>query len=196
MRTSSVITLVVASSIAVAHAADPALSRQQGDVFAKKVKAIAAHDAGRGARRTNVTETEVNSWFAYHSQPLLPSGVAEPSVTILGEGKVSGRATVDLDAVAKRQSTGRTLDPWSLIRGKVPLTVSGTLHTKDGVGRFELESAYVSTLPVPKFMLQELVSYYSRTPNNPDGLSLDDPFQLPANIRQIEVGKGQATIVQ
>jgi hypothetical protein len=40
------------------------------------------------------------------------------------------------------------------------------------------------------------VSYYSRTPENPQGVRLDDTFSLPANIRQIEVGQGQAVVVQ
>ena len=51
-------------------------------------------------------------------------------------------------------------------------------------------------MPVPKSFLQELVSYYSRTPKNPQGVSLDDPFALPASIRQIDVGAGQAVVVQ
>jgi hypothetical protein len=41
-----------------------------------------------------------------------------------------------------------------------------------------------------------LVGYYSRTPKNPKGVSLDDAFALPASIRQIDVGAGQAVIVQ
>ena len=35
-------------------------------------------------------------------------------------------------------------------------------------------------MPIPKAVLQEIVSYYSRSPERPDGLSLDDPFALPA----------------
>ncbi len=80
--------------------------------------------------------------------------------------------------------------------GRVPVTATGTLTTKDGVGRFTLESADVSGVTVPKTLLQELVSYYSRTPENPSGINMDDPFELPANIREIRVGKAQSTIVQ
>jgi hypothetical protein len=49
---------------------------------------------------------------------------------------------------------------------------------------------------VPNSLLQEMVAYYSRTANDPDGIRLDDPFELPANIRQIEVGQGQAVVIQ
>jgi hypothetical protein len=46
------------------------------------------------------------------------------------------------------------------------------------------------------FVLQELLSLYSRSPERPRGVSLDDPFPLPANIRQIDVGRGEAVVVQ
>jgi len=186
---------------AVSTLSGAALSRQHADSFARKMVVIeqngeAPPRAGSPSRRTPVTETEVNSWFTYRAQPLLPRGLAEPQVTIVGNGKVVGLATVDLEAIGKRRSSGGVFDPWSYLGGRVPLTVAGTLHTKEGKGRFELEQAEVSGIPVPKPLLQELVSYYSRTADHPQGVRLDDPFELPAKIQQIEVGQGQAVIVQ
>jgi len=70
------------------------------------------------------------------------------------------------------------------------------LETKSGRGRFDLQSATLAGVPVPKAILQELVSYYSRTADHPDGVRLDSPFELPAKIQQIEVGQGQAVVVQ
>ena len=78
----------------------------------------------------------------------------------------------------------------------MPVTATGRLQTSKGVGRFELESASVGGVPVPKLLLQEIVSYYSRTAQNPAGINLDDPFALPARIREIQVERGQAIIVQ
>jgi hypothetical protein len=176
-----------------------AISKQQADLFARKVAQIvgqADRNEKPGTRRTAVTENEVNSWFAYSATPLLPAGVAEPQVTMVGNGRLVGKALVDLDAIAKKKQSGGTFDLWNLIGGKVPVNVTGTLRTKDGQGNFLLESADISGLPVPKTFLQELVSYYSRTPNNPRGVNLEDPFALPASIRQIDVGAGQAVIVQ
>ncbi len=175
------------------------LSKQQADLFSRKVQQIvvqADRVQQRGMKRTPVTESELNSWFAYSAKPLLPAGVAEPRITLVGNGKVAGQATVDLDAIAKKKQTGGAFDVWSLVGGKVPVNVLGTLKTKDGVGSFQLESADVSGLPLPKTFLQELVSYYSRTPAHPQGVKLDDQFELPASIRQIDVSAGQAVIVQ
>ena len=80
--------------------------------------------------------------------------------------------------------------------GRVPITASGVLTTSNGVGRFQLESATVGGLPVPKMVLQEIVSHYSRTPQNPSGINLDDPFALPSRIREIQVERGHAVVVQ
>jgi hypothetical protein len=176
------------------------LSKQQADSFAQKILLIAyqgnTSDGRAGSKRTALSESELNSWFAFRAQPVIPKGISEPKITIIGGGRVAGQAVVDLDAVAKKRATGGMLDPWSYIGGRVPVSVAGMLHTKDGVGRFELHSAEVSSVPVPKMLLQELLSYYSRTPDHPQGISLEDPFELPAGIRAIEVGQGQAVVVQ
>jgi hypothetical protein len=174
------------------------VSRQQADSFAKKVAVIAQRGVAPRPvpARTVVSETEVNSWFTYRAQEHIPSGVTQPKVTIIGNGRVMGLATVDLDAVSRERSSGSTFDLWNLIGGKVPVAVTGVLETKGGRGRFELQSATLGGVPVPRSLLQELVAYYSRTPDHPEGVRLDTPFQLPARIQQIEVGAGQAVVVQ
>jgi hypothetical protein len=126
----------------------------------------------------------------------LPVGVTEPSVGIQGEGRLNGRAVVDLDQVRRKKSSGSWFDPLSYLTGRLPVTASGTLQTRDGRGQFTLESAAVSGIPIPKTFLQEIVSYYTRTADTPNGINIDDPFDLPVEIRQIEVQPGQATIVQ
>jgi hypothetical protein len=179
-----------------------AISPQQADAFARKVSINSQQGTltttGRTAvpRRTSLSEAELNSWFAYRATPLLPVGMTEPQITIIGGGKVSGAATVDLDAVAKTKRSGSLIDPWNLLGGRLPVTVTGVLRTQNGQGQFELQQAAISGVPVPKSLLQELVSYYSKTANAPGGVNIDEPFALPANIRQIEVGQGQAVVVQ
>jgi hypothetical protein len=125
----------------------------------------------------------------------IPVGIVEPLLNALGEGRVSGRAVVDLDAVRKQKQRG-WLDPVGYLSGRLPVTAAGRLITKDGKGQFQLESAEISGVTVPKAVLQELVSYYSRTPENPAGIDMDAPFELPARIREIRVGSGSSTIVQ
>jgi hypothetical protein len=178
------------------------VTEQQADTFTKKLATVTARGVSgargqaRGPQRTPFTEAEVNSWFAYRSQELLPTGVTEPRVTIVGNGKLRGAATVDLEAVAKKKSTGGLLDPWNYLGGRLPVTVTGVLRTQNGVGQFDLEDAAISGIPVPTSVLQDIVAYYSRTADDPEGVRLNESFKLPAQIKQIEVGQGQAVIVQ
>src|SRR5437763_3882854 len=178
--------------------ADVRASRRDAELLRQKVATITAHAErpARQGRRTTVTENEVNAYLAYDAPAQLPAGVVEPSLTIHGTGRLSGRAVVDLDAVRKQKNPTSLLDPMNYLMGRLPVTATGVLRTTNGVGRFELESAAVSRVPVPKLFLQEIVSYYSRTPQNPAGINLADPFELPARIREIQVERGQAIIVQ
>jgi hypothetical protein len=54
----------------------------------------------------------------------------------------------------------------------------------------------VSSIPVPKAVLQEIVAHYSATPDSPEGINLDAPFALPVSIREIRTSQGQAIVVQ
>jgi hypothetical protein len=177
------------------------VSQQQAESFSRKLSIIEQHatDAARSGaapRRTPVTEAEVNSWFAYRSAEALPTGVTQPRITIVGNRQVVGTATVDLDAVAKSRASGRVFDVWNLVGGRVPLTVTGLVHASGGRGRFEMQRAEMSGVPIPRRMIEELVDYYSRTPDDPDGVRLDQEFELPAGIQRIDLAPGTAVVVQ
>lgn len=198
-RRRGLLTFVIPAILGLIPLQAATVSRENADVFARKLSEILGQGGvseGIRPRRTPVTEDEVNSWFMYTAQPLLPAGILQPQITLAGQGRLTGQAIVDLDAVARGRSTGGRLDPWSFVGGRVPVSVTGLLHTRDGVGRFEVESAEISGVPIPTMLLQELLGQYSDTPGFPQGLTLDDAFQLPASIRQIEVGQGQAVVVQ
>jgi hypothetical protein len=159
------------------------------------VRPGARSGAAPAARMTPITERELNAYFRYDMRDQLPAGVNEPTVTILGDGRVSATAIVDLDAVRSGQDSG-WLSPMRLLSGRLPVTASGVLETQHGTARFTLDSADVSGVPVPKGLLQQVVSYYSRTTENPQGVNLDDAFELPAGIQEIRVQPGQAIVVQ
>ena len=178
----------------------PRLSKVHGERFQTKLaKIVTLGNAPRSPKRpvqsTVVSDMEINSYLRFHAQDQIPVGIVEPILNAHGEGIVSGRAIVDLDAVRKQKERG-WLDPMGYLSGRLPLTARGRLTTQNGVGRFILESAELSGVTVPKTLVQELLSFYSRTPEDPDGINMDDPFELPAQIREIRVAPGTATIVQ
>jgi len=191
---------VSAAPQGAARSARLPFAEADADRFAAKLAAIVARtppSPGEQRRRlrTVVTEPEVNAYLRFRAKNDIPVGVVEPYVFALGEGRIGGEATVDLDAV--RLSRPRAiLDPAQLLRGRVPVTAAGVLRSKDGVFQFALESATVAGIDVPKALLQELVGYYSRSASRPAGFSLDEPFQLTAGIREITVEARKAIVVQ
>ena len=176
-----------------------ALSKQDADQFnAKLTKIVEVGNAKTlkpAPQTTTISDNELNSYFQYHGKEQIPVGIVEPTINALGDGRVGGRAVVDLDAVRKQKERG-WLDPLGYMTGRMPITATGKLATKDGIGRFTLESAELSGVTIPKTLVQELLSYYSRSKEDPDGINMDDPFELPARIKEIRVGKATATIVQ
>jgi len=147
------------------------------------------------ARNTQVSENEVNAYLKFLAGSQVPVGIVDPTLQALGNGRVAGRAVVDLDAVRTQKKRAWT-DPLGYLIGKLPVTASGTLTSQNGVGRFQLDSAEISGVTIPKSLLQELLSYYSKTKENPAGINMDEPFPLPSAIQEIRIGQGVATIVQ
>jgi hypothetical protein len=177
------------------------VTKAHADSMAKKIAVIQRQGSERapsGAkRRTPVSEAELNSWFAFQGLPLLPTGLTEPKLRIVDNRTVVGDGVVDLDVVAKSRATGGGgFDIWNLIGGRVPVTVTGFISARGGKGRFELQSAQVAGVPVSPRVVQLLLGYYSRSASHPDGLRLDQEYELPSGIREIELSPGTAVVVQ
>jgi hypothetical protein len=191
--------------VATGHmTAQPRLTKQDADRCQGKLGRITAFGTAPRARAsasattsqtTQLTDTELNSYLRYNLKDQIPTGIVDPTLNAIGDGRVSGKAVIDLDAVRKQKARSWT-DPLSYMSGKLPLNASGLLITQNGVGRFQLETAEISGVSIPKSLVQELLSYYSRSAENPGGINMDDPFELPARIREIRVGKGEAMVVQ
>lgn len=174
------------------------VTREDAARLRDKVDAITRHAASvSGASLvTQVTEQEVNAYLAFDAGEQLPAGLTEPRISILGEGRLVGTAVVDLDAVRQQRKSRGWLDPLNYLGGRVGISVAGTLNASGGLARFDLDSAKLAGVSVPKVVVQELVTYYSRSESNPNGLNLDDPYPLPARIQQIEVRRGEALVKQ
>lgn len=195
MRGTSLVTaFVLAGSVLLAAP----LTKQLSDAFAKKIILVQKQSEQKATkdRATTFTQDETNSYLKYGAGDLLPTGLTQPALTMIGQGKVSGRAVVDLDVVRQKQSSGSWFDPTSYLTGKLPVTASGRIVTWDGKGKFELERAEISGLPLPKSFLNQMVNFFTRTADNPQGSSMDDTFELPSNIRRIDGEQGRFTTHQ
>jgi len=189
---------ILVLTVSVSTAAAPQISREQGNSLARKIDAINENATAKLAtpKRTPITEPEVNSYLAFNIKEKIPRGLAEPHIRLLGNGQLAGRVLVDMDDFKRGRSSGGMLDPLSYISGQVPVTARGVFGTQDGKGQFQLIAAEMNGYPLPKPLVQEFVRYFSRTANNPTGFNIDEPFNLPAKIREITVNPAESVVVQ
>lgn len=194
-RTTAAAVLAIAFVCSLSGA-EPVTRRDAARLQAK-LDQISKNGVSRGkVAKTAITEAEVNSYLRFEMGDRIPPGVTDPWVSLLDNGRVEGKATVDLSRVGQSRKPTGMLDPFNFLSGSVPLTVNGLLKTKEGTGTFALESASVSGIPVPAWMIQEIVTYYSKSPTAPNGIAIEKPFPLPSGIREIQLVKGQAVVVQ
>ncbi|MGH7766963.1 MAG: hypothetical protein ACREQP_05865 [Candidatus Binatia bacterium] len=175
------------------------LSRQDADRLQRKIDEIVKNGSAPQPqpKRTAVTEGEVNSYLTYNVRDKVPRGLTQPQITIAGSGALAGRVLMDLDEFNRnRRSQGGLMDPLAYLSGKVPVTARGVLRAQNSRGRFQLESAEIHGINLPKPLVQEMVSYFSRTAENPKGFDIEAPFELPAGIREIAINQGEAVVAQ
>ena len=186
-----------AVGLAAQLAGDEVLSRLAGERLASKLAAIEQNGLTEAhePRLTTLTEQEINAYLQFQGRAGIPASVTDAHIAIEGDGRVLGRAKVDL-AQVREQSSGGWLDPLSYLSGSLLILASGVLYTGDGIGRLEIDTVTVGGVSVPTWVLHEMVRHYSRTAEHADGVNLDDAFELPSRIREIRVDQGEAVIVQ
>jgi hypothetical protein len=174
------------------------LTQKLSAEFARKVVVVQAQSETKSKtpRATTFTEAELNSYLKFDATDLLPTGLAQPSMTLIGQNRITARAVVDLDVVRQKQGSGSWFDPTSYLTGKLPVSATGRVVTGDRLGRFEYERVEISGVAVPKSLLAQMVNYFTRTADNPRGMNIDDTVDLPARIERIDVNAGRFVVIQ
>lgn len=165
-------------------------------VAAIMTRSVTPPGKGTASRlRTTFSDTELNAWLVADGKENVPVGIVSPRVTFTGPGKIAFKGVLDLDAVRKSRERG-WLDPFAYLNGFMEFAMVGSLSGVGGQGTFDVDSATLGNVSVPKVLLQELISYYSKSPEFPGGITLGKPFALPASVRDIIIARGSATVVQ
>ena len=147
--------------------------RQEADAFSRKLDQIRGHASDPrtpGAVRTPVSESELNSWFAYQCGAAVSGRRVSCSGHACRQRSNLGQAIVDLDVIGKQKSSGGTLRPLESAWRQGPRDGHGRAAHEQRRGDFAVDRAELSGVPVPVSVLQQLISYYSRSPRNPDGV--------------------------
>ena len=198
VRTASLVLggAIVAGAVLLARADE--LTPQLSAAFQDKMQAVMKNGAAPkpAPRTTHFEELELNSYLRFGVTEYLPVGLTEPFIKLMGQGRANLRGVVDLDKVRESQGKKSWYDPTAYLTGRIPIIVTGVLSAADGVGRFNVERIEVKGVPMPKRLLQEILSYYTKSAEYPNGVNLDDQFTLPASIRRADVEAGRAIITQ
>ena len=174
------------------------LSKEDGNRLQAKIDALVKNAAVNPpkSREVSISEREANSYLVFNLKEKIPQGLANPEITMIGDGALAARVLVDMDEVKRRRQSRSLIDPLNYLSGQVPFNARGVLRTRDGRGQLYLRSADIGGVPLPKPLLQELVGFFSRTPQNPNGFDIDAPFDLPSRIREISVRAGESVVIQ
>jgi hypothetical protein len=177
-------------------------ARQNGvaaaDRMQQKLEAIVRFGAipRLETQSTIIEEGEVNAYLEHYLRAEIPPGISTPVLRILADNRLSATAILDIDLMNASRPPSDGFDPLRALGGRLPAKVSGRLVTENGSGRFELESAELGGIPLPRVLVSQLVSRYSVSAEEPNGIDIDAPFDLPSSIREIRVEPGQVTVLQ
>lgn len=196
MRASTAVALSIlltVSPVAVATAQAPeaaaAFDSKLGQIIARGPQTASTHF-------TIFSNDELNAYLALTYAAELPPGLSAPTVTLRDGGGVDVRVLADLDRLAGRRTAAGAFDPLSLLKGQVPVVARGTFGAADGQARFTLERAELAGFEIPPALLQQLLSTYTATADDPQGMQLGDPLPMPYGIRTITVLAGRVIVTQ
>jgi hypothetical protein len=182
---------------AAAHAQEP---RAEADAMQAKLTRIEkAAESPRAANapplRTTFSEREINAYFEHYGASFLPAGIAKPRAALSEGGRIVAHAIVDLDAVRSARERS-PFDPFAYLQGSLEVVAAGTIAGSDGRGVIRFASATVAGVSVPKAVAQELLRFYTRTPERPGGFQFDEPFPLPVRAQGVSAERGAITVTQ
>ncbi len=139
-----------------------------------------------------VSEGELNYYLSQVLAEKLPQGVTAPWIKLAKDEILAG-ATLDLSLLP---DTSSDLALLQMLSGQLPVEIQSGLQTAEGKGKLELKSVSLSGIPLPRSFLQQILSSYTKSPERPDGVRLEDTFLLPYGIRRVIISTGLATVVQ
>lgn len=196
-RLTAVVLTATLALIPVAAQSPPPLDVALGAQLEAKIGAILRHAEApsREARLTTLLEPEINAYLQFQGSPLLPDGLTDPTIHIENSRQVVVDAIIDLDTI-REQRQRSWLDPLLYLGGRMPVVARGTVTSANGAAQVSIEQITISGVPMPVQVLQELVGYYTRTPDQPEGTRLDQPIPLPYGISELRLAAGEVVIVQ
>ena len=187
--------IVVSLAVLVEASRQSDLSAADGERLMDKLVEISGQDRAETGAPVVIHQREVNAYLRFQAAPDFLTGVTDPDVVLRNGGAVSVRATVDLSAVRDARARG-ALDPLRYLSGRLPVAADGSVRSHSGIGHVDIESVSVGGIPMPSSVFAELVRYHSRSDQYPDGIDVNEPFDLPYGVIELRVEHERVVVVQ
>jgi hypothetical protein len=193
---SFVLSVLLAAPAAAPAPSSPGLSQAEAEAVARRLEglpAAAAAKAGKVVRQVQITQSELNSYLNLALLPAVATAVRDVEVRI-DRDHVDATGLVDIDEV-KRHLKLSPWNPLSLLSGDVPVALSGKYtEAREGYGRVAIETVKAGRISVPASIIEQLVASLTKTPENPEGVDIKVPFQLPEPVKRLRLLPGKAVL--
>jgi hypothetical protein len=171
------------------------VSEAAAQAFLDKVNDIEAYAAGQGEgeKTTRFTEQEINSYLSLHGDSKYRSCVQYFKIS-LAEESLEGTASVNFDCLRETSPGPVSGLITGLFSGIHTLTARGNIQNDNGTGNFRLEEARFDSVPLPGFLVEQMITGIC--------MRLDPPFDpmepspFPHKIRSIHIEPGQIMVLQ
>lgn len=148
-----------------------------------------------GTEKTyTIAEPELNRYLAHQIAAERPPGIKSASVSLGDNNRVAAILLINMDEL-KSEDESFTLKMAKLIMsGEQRVDVEGALRSDGGKGTFSLERVAINGTELPSFLATEVARAIGKRQEPP--VDITRPFDLPHNIRKIEISRGQLKIIQ
>lgn len=148
-----------------------------------------------GTEKTyTIAEPELNRYLAHQIAAERPPGIKSASVILGDNNHVAAALLVDMDELRAKEESFTIKMAKLIMSGEQKVDVAGTLRSDGGKGSFSLESVAINDTALPSFLAQEVARAIGKRQTPP--IDITRPFDLPHNIRKIEISRGQLKIIQ
>ena len=132
--------------------------------------------------QVEITESELNSYFAYRIETEEEEVMKELRLKIFKDQKLEGKIFIDLE--------GQKIP--KILRPQMNIYMGGKIIIKEGNIKLDLKSIYLDGQRIQPMVL-DFIIFIAAKIENFEPYSLSDWYELPYGIKNIETQKGRAT---
>ena len=146
----------------------------------EKIQAEQLEEGRHDLRKVVVTESELNSYIAYRIETEKEEIMKELRLKLLKGNKIEGKIFIDL--------SGQKIPKF--LRPRMNLYFGGKVEIKDGKVRLALKELFLEEQAVRPMVL-DFIIYISAKIENMEPSSINDWYELPYGIKNIETDLGK-----